>query len=41
VLRVEVLLALGQHEQAKVAAQRNLEREPETQVSRRMRALTH
>ena len=39
VLRVDVLLALGQHEQAKLAAQRYLEREPETQVSRRMRAL--
>jgi hypothetical protein len=39
VLRVEVLLALGQHDQAKLAAQRYLEREPETQVSRRMRAL--
>lgn len=39
VLRVDVLLALERHDEVKLAAQRYLEREPETRVSRRMRAL--
>lgn len=39
VLRVDVLLALERHDEAKRAAQRYLEREPETRVSRRMRTL--
>jgi hypothetical protein len=39
VLRVDALLALGRHDEVKLAAQRYLEREPETRVSRRMRAL--
>jgi hypothetical protein len=39
VLRVDVLLELGRHDEARLAAQRYLQREPETRVSRRMRAL--
>jgi ferric-dicitrate binding protein FerR (iron transport regulator) len=39
VLRVDVLLALQRHDEVRGAAQRYLEREPETRVSRRMRAL--
>ena len=41
VLRVNALLALGRRDEAKTAAQRYLDREPETKVSQRMRALTH